>query len=164
MNDVNDVKVQLRIDKTNYQPTTTSRGTKSLNNGDEVAVALAGLPVEYVYEVVDQVIGDNDFRQRYANNNTGMQRMHLGNKLRGFLSCGGMRLSDQERENLMLERRNTFDTMVTEQRLQWEEQERQRKIELEHERAEREAAAEEKRPRARGRRKQVEAQDGSPPI
>lgn len=78
--------VSIRVDKDKYNKSRTASGTKSLNNGDEVAVALEGLTLGETQDVADAFIGDNDFRTRYSKLNPGMQRMNIGNRLRGAVS------------------------------------------------------------------------------
>ena len=78
--------VSIRVDKEKYNPARTASGTKSLNNGDPVALALAGLTLGEVQSLADSFIGENDFRKRYAKLNPGMQRMNIGNRLRGAIN------------------------------------------------------------------------------
>jgi hypothetical protein len=78
--------VSIRVDKDKYQDARTSTGTKSLNNGDVVAEALTGMTLSEVQTLADSFIGENDFRTRYAKLNLGMQRMNIGNRLRGAIS------------------------------------------------------------------------------
>ena len=78
--------ISIRVDKDKYQKARTASGTKSLNNGDEVAVALEGLTLGECQDLADSFIGDNDFRTRYAKLNPGMQRMNIGNRIRGAVS------------------------------------------------------------------------------
>ena len=73
----------VNIDRSKYVAGRTASGTKSLSNGDEVATAIAGIPLDELYTVCDKVCGENDYRTRYAKLNPGMQRMNLGNRLRG---------------------------------------------------------------------------------
>jgi hypothetical protein len=78
--------VSIRVDKEKYQAARTSRGTKSLNNGDIVATTLEGLNLGEVQDLADAFIGDNDYRTRYTALNPGMQRMNIGNRMRGAIS------------------------------------------------------------------------------
>jgi len=78
--------VEVKINRDRYTASRTASGTKSLSNGDDVAKVLEGLPVESLYSICDILIADNDFSTKYAKLNHGMQRMNLGNRLRGFVS------------------------------------------------------------------------------
>ena len=51
-----------------------------------VAKALEGMTSEEVYAVADGLIPENDFRTKYAHLNVGMQRMNVGNRIRGFVN------------------------------------------------------------------------------
>jgi colicin import membrane protein len=74
----------VNVKREKYVKTKAASGASSLSNGDEVATALAGLTIEEVYEVANKLIADNDFSTRYKKLNPGMQRMNIGNRLRGF--------------------------------------------------------------------------------
>lgn len=76
----------VKVDREKYQPGRSASGTKSLNNGDEVAKALEGLSVEDLYVIADKIVGENEHRKKYTNLNTGMQRMNLGNRIRGAIN------------------------------------------------------------------------------
>jgi hypothetical protein len=88
-----DEGVHVKVDRTKYTPTRSASGAKSLHNGDPVAEALAGLAIQDLYKVADTMIGENDFRKKYAKLNVGMQRMNVGNRLRA--ACGAV---DKEKE------------------------------------------------------------------
>lgn len=79
-------KVSVPIDPKAYTKVTSPSGGKSLCNGDDVAMLLAGIPAASLYDAADKIAPDNDFRNKYAHLNTGMQRMNLGNRFRGFIS------------------------------------------------------------------------------
>lgn len=76
----------VKINRDKYVATRTASGAKSLSNGDEVAILLEGLPVNALHDIADKAFKDNDFRERYAKLNKGMQRMNLGNRLRGWIT------------------------------------------------------------------------------
>ncbi len=78
--------ISIRVDRTKYQASRSAAGGKSLNNGDVVALALDGLTLEEVQSLADKLIKDNDFADRYAKLNVGMQRMNIGNRLRGWIN------------------------------------------------------------------------------
>lgn len=65
----------------------TAGGNTSVDNDDDVAKKLRGKDLDEVYAVVAKATEENekDLRKRYAHLNVGMQRMNLGNKLRGVL-------------------------------------------------------------------------------
>lgn len=71
----------VKVNRDRYQTTRTAAGSKSLHSGDEVALTLDGLNVEDLYKISDKILGE-DFRERYAKLNVGMQRMNLGNRIR----------------------------------------------------------------------------------
>lgn len=77
---------KVTIKKDNYQTSRTASGGKSLSNGDKVALALEGMTADEVYKVADNLIPGNDFRGKYAHLNIGMQRMNVGNRIRGFVN------------------------------------------------------------------------------
>lgn len=67
----------------------TAAGNPIVDSGDEVAVALRGKDLDQVYAVVAKRIGETekDLRAKYGKLNFGMQRMNLGNRLRGHLNA-----------------------------------------------------------------------------
>ena len=83
--DVNESATKISVDKDKYETSRTATGGKSLSNGDKVAKALEGMNSEEVYAVADNLIEGNDFRDKYAHLNVGMQRMNVGNRIRGFV-------------------------------------------------------------------------------
>lgn len=85
----------VKVQRDQYQKGKTASGGASLNNGDVVAVGLQGLTLEELYQVADQfevakpAKGDKpaeDLEKKYAHLNPGMQRMNLGNRIRGKIS------------------------------------------------------------------------------
>jgi len=76
----------IDINKENYISTRSSSGSKSLSNGDVVALVLAGLSVADIHEICDRLMPTNDYPSRYSHLNIGMQRMCMGNRIRGFIS------------------------------------------------------------------------------
>lgn len=91
MNEVADLpkkekEVNIPIDPAKYKKTRSPSGGKSLSNGDELADLLEAIPASTLYDVADKVIPGNDFRDKYAKLNNGMQRMNLGNRFRGFVT------------------------------------------------------------------------------
>lgn len=68
-----------------YVTSKSPSGSKSMNNGDDVAKILDGIPANDLFDVVEQLTGDN-LREKYSGLNIGMQRMNLGNRIRGFVN------------------------------------------------------------------------------
>lgn len=85
----------VKVNRDRYQTTRTAAGSKSLHSGDEVALALDGLNVEDLFKIGDELLGE-DFRERYAKLNVGMQRMNMGNRIRAKV-----RSIDAENEKLV---------------------------------------------------------------
>ncbi len=79
-----DKEPTVKINREKYVVSRTASGAKSLSNGDEVAKLLEGMPIDALHDIADKAFKDNDFRTRYAKLNKGMQRMNLGNRLRGW--------------------------------------------------------------------------------
>lgn len=80
----------IKVNRDNYQNTKTSSGGKSLNNGDLVASGIQGLNIDEVFEVADKfgVAKDGeDLQKKYKHLNGGMQRMNLGNRIRGRITA-----------------------------------------------------------------------------
>lgn len=72
---------KVKINRERYTATKTASGAKSLNNGDEVAAILDGLHVDELFKIGQDILGE-DFSEKYAKLNVGMQRMNMGNRLR----------------------------------------------------------------------------------
>ena len=73
--------------KAQYHKTRAASGASSLNNGDAVAEALAGLDNEEVYTIADKLLKpEEDLRGKYAHLNAGMQRMIVGNMIRALFT------------------------------------------------------------------------------
>ena len=80
------------IKKETYVKAVSSTGKSSVNNGDEVAAALAGIDIDCMYKVSanflkdgkehDTEISQEELREKYGHLNIGMQRMSLGNRIR----------------------------------------------------------------------------------
>jgi len=79
------VSVSVNVDKDKYVTTKTSKGTKSLSNGDDVALALEGLTIEQVHTVAQRLL-KMDTAEKYGHLNEGMQRMNVGNRIRGAIA------------------------------------------------------------------------------
>lgn len=79
-----------------YERVKTAAGSVSFDNGDKVARTLRGLDLDAAYDAVARALRDSgDFdsiaaaeemlRAKYKRLNPGMQRMNLGNRLRGAI-------------------------------------------------------------------------------
>lgn len=79
-----DDKVNVGVDRSKYQKSKTAKGKPSLNNGDRVATALAGVDVGAVYTIAAKVLDEDilSLTEKYGHLNSGMQRMALGNRIR----------------------------------------------------------------------------------
>jgi colicin import membrane protein len=66
----------------------TAAGNSTADNGDSIAERLRGKDLDAVYGIVAKATGESAkaLKARYAKLNPGMQRMNLGNKLRGALA------------------------------------------------------------------------------
>lgn len=67
----------------------TAGGNVSVHCGDEVAQKLLGKSLDDCYKIVAKAAEETeaDLRKKYKHLNLGMQRMNLGNKLRGVLNA-----------------------------------------------------------------------------
>lgn len=67
----------------------TPSGRKAIDTGDDVAKKLRGRPLDEVYKLVSEKTGitQKDLHAKYDKLNPGMQRMNLGNRLRGALNA-----------------------------------------------------------------------------
>lgn len=72
-------------DISKYERTKTASGNASLDSGDSVAKKLRGVELADVYKQAAKVLGEPiaTLKSRYAHLNVGMQRMNLGNRIRG---------------------------------------------------------------------------------
>jgi hypothetical protein len=67
----------------------TAAGNASVHCGDETAQKLLGKTLDQVYAMAAKIceIPEKELRAKYAKLNLGMQRMNLGNKIRGVLNA-----------------------------------------------------------------------------
>ena len=72
-------------DLSDYQRVKSAAGNHSLDCGDGVAKQLRGLDLDAAFQLVAKATGESQraLRKRYAHLNSGMQRMVVGNLLRG---------------------------------------------------------------------------------
>lgn len=77
------------VDLSGYTKAKSASGSMSLNNGDEVATKLAGKDLKDVYDLAAKATGEsvNALKAKYGKLNIGMQRMSLGNRIRGAASA-----------------------------------------------------------------------------
>lgn len=73
------------VDLSNYKEVKSASGNASLDNGDEVAKQLREKPLDDVYSIAAKVLREpvKALKARYEHLNVGMQRMNLGNRIRG---------------------------------------------------------------------------------
>lgn len=73
------------VDLSSYNKTKSAAGGVSFNNGDGVAKKLEGKTLDEVYKIAAKELKtpEADLRAKYKKLNPGMQRMSLGNRLRG---------------------------------------------------------------------------------
>lgn len=78
-----------KADVSDYVRHKTAAGNVSLHNGDSVAKKLAGKDINDVYAAAAKALDvtQTSLKSRYAHLNLGMQRMNLGNLIRGALSA-----------------------------------------------------------------------------
>ncbi len=93
-----DPKVSIAVDKEKYVEQRSPAGTKSYSNGDTVSQVLQGMNSDEINQIADKLFPDNDFRERYKERNVGMQRMIVGNRIRGWVAK-----RDKENEALVAE-------------------------------------------------------------
>ena len=79
---------QLKPNLDNYTRDTsvkTASGAPSIDVNDSVAQSLRGRDLGAVYEIAAKKVGESvaALRKRYGHLNPGMQRMNLGNRIRG---------------------------------------------------------------------------------
>lgn len=83
-----DGKVEIKPDVSQYVDSRSASGSKTKHNGDPVATALAGATLEEVYDLTAEAteIEKAELQEKYKARNDGMQRMILGNRLRGIVN------------------------------------------------------------------------------
>lgn len=67
----------------------TESGNASVHCGDDVAKKLLGKSLDDIYKLTAKTcdIPESELRKKYSKLNLGMQRMNLGNRLRGVLNA-----------------------------------------------------------------------------
>lgn len=106
-----DTKLKPKLDKYKVGLSRTASGRQTVDIDDPVAALLRGMEIEDVYSTVSQVLSDwgvetfgrgakksgiliRDLTARYGHLNVGMQRMNLGNLLRGQMNSLGLTEKD----------------------------------------------------------------------
>jgi hypothetical protein len=81
---------QLRAYKGGYTTYQTANGNLSMDNGDEVALALRGSSPEAVMAAAEKLKGlePGTLATRYIDRNNGAKRMNAGNVIRGCVKRG----------------------------------------------------------------------------
>ena len=79
-----------------YTKTTTYNGLPTVNNGDDVAEALAKLAPNEVVDLAERVLGlsDGELWEKYSHLNPGQQRMCSGNRIRAAVKKGTITAKD----------------------------------------------------------------------
>jgi hypothetical protein len=74
-----------KVDLSHYTKVKSASGNASLDNGDDIAKRLRGMELDDVYSLASKTLKEpaKVLRERYKKLNPGMQRMNLGNRLRG---------------------------------------------------------------------------------
>lgn len=74
-----------RVDLSHYAKVKSASGNASLDNADETAKRLRGMDLDDVYSLASKTLKEpvTVLRARYKKLNPGMQRMNLGNRIRG---------------------------------------------------------------------------------
>lgn len=89
-------KTVVKPDVSEYQTARAASGAKTLNNGDTIATNLVGVTLEELYDLAAEALetdvktlqnGDGEKFKGYGHLNQGMQRMNLGNRLRGVYNA-----------------------------------------------------------------------------
>jgi len=85
----------VNADLSKYVKTKAASGAVSVNNGDDVAVLLNGLNLDELYEIANTFCEPKEPFD-YSKLNGGMQRMNLGNRIRGAVTKHGKQI-DRDR-------------------------------------------------------------------
>lgn len=81
---------------TGYTKCVSNSGKLSLNNGDEIAILLAGFEVAVVMRLAEILAEEpeNSYKAKYAHLNNGQRRMVCGNRIRGMFAAGDITMDD----------------------------------------------------------------------
>lgn len=74
-----------KVDLSHYAKVKSASGNASLDNGDDVAKKLRGAELDDVYKAASKLLKEPvpALKAKYKHLNPGMQRMNLGNRMRG---------------------------------------------------------------------------------
>ncbi len=74
----------------------TACGRRAVDSGDEIAAELRGMAIEDVYHEAADRLGTTvaDLQEKYGHLNIGMQRMNLGNRIRGAIRRRNQKAAD----------------------------------------------------------------------
>lgn len=74
-----------KVDLSAYKRVKSASGAASLICGDDVSKSLVGKDLDAVYSTASKVLRESvvALRRQYKHLNVGMQRMNLGNRIRG---------------------------------------------------------------------------------
>jgi len=74
-----------KVDLSHYSKVKSASGNASLDNGDDVAKKLRGAELDDVYKAASKLLKEpvTALKSKYKHLNPGMQRMNLGNRMRG---------------------------------------------------------------------------------
>ncbi len=81
-------EVRVKPDLSKYVKGVSGSGKKTMRTNDLVAAALDGFTLDECYAVAQELTDTpaKEFRDKYSHLNVGMQRMNLGNRIRGAIA------------------------------------------------------------------------------
>jgi colicin import membrane protein len=81
-------EVRIRPNLEKYVKGVSGSGKRTLRTNDPIAAALDGFTLDEVYAVASKMteITQKDLKEKYGHLNIGMQRMNLGNRIRGVVA------------------------------------------------------------------------------
>ena len=82
-------KVVVRPNTEAYAKGRSASGATTFHSGDAVASGLEGATLDEVYRVASKALGETQkaLHEKYDHLNPGMQRMNLGNRIRGAITA-----------------------------------------------------------------------------
>ncbi len=81
-------EVRVKPDLSKYVKGVSGSGKKTMRTNDHVAESLDGFTLDEVYRVASELTDtpEKEYRDKYSHLNVGMQRMNLGNRIRGAIA------------------------------------------------------------------------------
>jgi hypothetical protein len=81
-------EVRVKPDLSKYVKGVSGSGKKTMRTNDHVAASLDGFTLDEVYRVASELTDtpEKEYRDKYSHLNVGMQRMNLGNRIRGAIA------------------------------------------------------------------------------